>query len=175
MDRPDVLKLGSGLPGESAIFGACWLMKPGQGASPAAVFALLGCVSVTGAHKFVIPASYNTTMELDRTFIPRAAIGCVGIAHLPSLFCLAFWSPKEPLQPYRDYRYRLAWCQKPALDLAPAPMTQTLVGVSPGREGGRLFYVDFSRTEEFNLCDDIDVFCPGENASVELSAMRVLS
>jgi glucans biosynthesis protein len=34
----------------------------------------------------------------------------------------------------------------------------------------RLFYVDFSGTEEFNLCDDFDDFCADKNGNVELTA-----
>jgi periplasmic glucans biosynthesis protein len=103
--------------------------------------------------------------------------GSVDLVELPTQTeyfdnIVAFWHPKEPLQQGCDYRYRyrLTWCQEPPLDRHLAPVTQTLVGVSPGREGGRLFYIDFSGTEEFNLCDDLDVFCPDKNVNVELSA-----
>jgi periplasmic glucans biosynthesis protein len=103
--------------------------------------------------------------------------GSVDLVELPTKTeyfdnIVAFWHPKEPLQPGRDYRYRyrLTWCRELPLVRTLAPVTQTLVGVSPDREGGRLFYVDFSGTEEFNLCDDLDDSCPNKNANVEVSA-----
>src|SRR5262249_22773446 len=83
-----------------------------------------------------------------------------------------FWHPKEPLQPGTEYRYRyrLRWCKEPPTDRNLATITQTLTGASPGHKGARVFYVDFAGTEEFNLCDDFDVFCQDRNKNVELSA-----
>ena len=85
---------------------------------------------------------------------------------------VAFWHPKEPLQPGTayTYRYRLTWCQEPPAGPDLATVTQTLVGASNRQEGMRLFYVDFAGTEKFNLCDDLADFCAGKTGNVELSA-----
>ena len=85
---------------------------------------------------------------------------------------VAFWHPKEPLQPGRAYAYRcrLSWCQEPPLRRNLATVTQTLVGASTRHEGMRAFFIDFAGTEEFHLCDDFDEFCTDENKNVELSA-----
>ena len=85
---------------------------------------------------------------------------------------VAFWHPKEPLEASRGYayRYRLSWCDEPPIRHNFATVGQTLVGASTQHEGMRLFYVDFSGTEEFNLCDDFDDFCADKNGNVELTA-----
>lgn len=85
---------------------------------------------------------------------------------------VAFWHPKEPLQPGTayTYRYRLTWCQEPPVRPDLATVTQTLVGASNRQEGLRLFYVDFAGTEKLNLCDDLADFCAGRTGNVELSA-----
>ncbi len=85
---------------------------------------------------------------------------------------VAFWHPKEPLQPGNayTYRYRLTWCQEPPVGPGLATVSQTLVGASNRQEGLRVFYADFAGTEKFNLCDDLDDFCAGRTRNVELSA-----
>jgi periplasmic glucans biosynthesis protein len=85
---------------------------------------------------------------------------------------VAFWHPKEPLQPGTayTYRYRLTWCQEPPVRTDLATVTQTLVGASTRQEGLRVFYADFAGTEKFNLCDDLTDFCGGKTGNVELSA-----
>ncbi len=82
---------------------------------------------------------------------------------------VAFWHPREPLQPGTDYtyRYRLNWCEEPPVAPDLAMVTQTLVGASTRLEGARLFYVDFAGTEGLNLCDEAPT-CP--NNVLELSS-----
>lgn len=83
---------------------------------------------------------------------------------------VAFWRPKDPLEPGRGYtyRYRLTWCYEPPIRRDLAIVAQTLVGASTQHAGMRLLYVDFSGTEAFNLCDDD--FCQNKHDNVELSA-----
>ena len=84
---------------------------------------------------------------------------------------VAFWHPKEPLQPGTAYayRYRLTWCREPPARPEVATVAQTLTGASTRQEGLRVFYVDFTGTEKFNLCDDLADSCPGKTENVELS------
>lgn len=103
--------------------------------------------------------------------------GSVDLVELPTQTeyfdnIVAFWHPKEPLEPSRsyNYRYRLTWCDEPPIRHNFATVSQTLVGASTQHEGMRLFYVDFSGTEDFNLCDDFDDFCADKNGNVELTA-----
>ncbi len=103
--------------------------------------------------------------------------GSVDLVELPAKTeyfdnIVAFWHPKEPLQPgtVYTYRYRLTWCQEPQAGPDLATVTQTLVGASNRQEGLRLFYVDFAGTEKYNLCDDLADFCAGKTGNVELSA-----
>ena len=103
--------------------------------------------------------------------------GSVDLVELPTKTeyfdnIVAFWHPKEPLQPGTAYayRYRLTWCQEPPAGPDLATVTQTLVGASNRQEGMRLFYVDFAGTEKFNLCDDLADNCAGKTGNVELSA-----
>ena len=103
--------------------------------------------------------------------------GSVDLVELPTKTeyfdnIVAFWHPKEPLQPGTAYayRYRLTWCQEPPAGPDLATVTQTLVGASNRQEGMRLFYVDFAGTEKFYLCDDLADNCAGKTGNVELSA-----
>jgi periplasmic glucans biosynthesis protein len=85
---------------------------------------------------------------------------------------VAFWHPKEPLQPGNayTYRYRLTWGKEAPARHDLAKVTQTLVGASLRQQGLRVFYIDFAGTEQFNLCDELAVFCAGKTENVELSA-----
>jgi periplasmic glucans biosynthesis protein len=84
---------------------------------------------------------------------------------------VAFWHPKEPLQPGTAYayRYRLTWCGEPPARPDLATVAQTLTGASTRQNGLRVFYVDFIGTEKFNLCDDMAASCAGKMENVELS------
>ncbi|MBI4724696.1 MAG: glucan biosynthesis protein, partial [Rhodomicrobium sp.] len=85
---------------------------------------------------------------------------------------VAFWHPKEPLQAggTYSYRYRLTWCSEPPVRRNVATVAQTLVGASTLHKGMRAFVIDFSGTEEFNLCDDFDDFCSDKTRNLELTA-----
>jgi glucans biosynthesis protein len=85
---------------------------------------------------------------------------------------VAFWHPKEPLQPGTayPYRYRLTWCGEPPARPDLAAVTQTLTGASTRQKGLRIFQIDFAGTEKFNLCDDLVDSCAGTMQNVELSA-----
>jgi glucans biosynthesis protein len=102
--------------------------------------------------------------------------GSVDLVELPTQTeysdnIVAFWHPKEPFQDGAEYHYRysLTWCQEPPTDRNLVTISQTLNGASLRHEGDRLFLIDFSGTEEFNLCDDFDVFCSDKHENVELS------
>ncbi len=100
--------------------------------------------------------------------------GAVELVELPTKTeyfdnIVAFWHPREPLQPGAEYtyRYRLNWCEEPPAVPGLAMVTQTLTGASTRQEGARLFYIDFAGTERLNLCDEAPT-CP--NNVLELSS-----
>ncbi len=102
--------------------------------------------------------------------------GAVELVELPTKTeyfdnIVAFWRPREPLQPGTayTYRYRLNWCDEPPAAPDLAMVTQTLVGASTRLEGARLFYIDFAGTERLNLCDEATI-CPNNVLELTSSA-----
>ncbi len=103
--------------------------------------------------------------------------GSVDLVELPTQTeffdnIVAFWHPQKPLQPggAYTYRYRLTWCSEPPVRRNCATVKQTLVGASTLHKEKREFAIDFADTEELNLCDDFDDFCPDKTQNVELTA-----
>ncbi|MDZ4791705.1 MAG: glucan biosynthesis protein [Hyphomicrobiales bacterium] len=84
---------------------------------------------------------------------------------------VAFWRPKEPLQPGQVYRYRykLHWCWDAPLLRNFAFVSQTRIS-TPLAAGWHSFHLDFKGTENFNLCSENTDGCADKGKNVQLSA-----
>ena len=80
------VNVGGGEAEEFPVFREFWIEAPKAGADQAIVFALLDSPSVTGAYRFVIYPSQETTIEVTATLFPRRTIPNVGLAPLTSMF-----------------------------------------------------------------------------------------
>ncbi len=84
---------------------------------------------------------------------------------------VAFWRPKEPLQPGKAYRYhyKLYWCWDAPLRRNFAFVSQTRIATAPV-PGWHSFHIDFKGTENFNLCSENTEGCADKGKNVQLSA-----
>ncbi len=90
---------GTGKPEEFPTFRAFWLLKPADGKSEVAVWALLDSPSASGAYSFVIQPGKRTVIDCHATLFMRKDIELLGIAPLTSMFFAGKASP-----PHDDYR-----------------------------------------------------------------------
>jgi glucans biosynthesis protein len=84
---------------------------------------------------------------------------------------VAFWRPKEPLQPGREYgyRYKMHWCWDAPIRRNFAYVSQTRVAAAPAA-GWQSFHLDFKGTEGFQLCAENSGDCGDKKRNVQLSA-----
>ncbi|HEY8565991.1 MAG TPA: glucan biosynthesis protein G [Beijerinckiaceae bacterium] len=75
-----------GAPEEFPFFREFWVEIPSAGAERAVIHALLDGPSVTGAYRFEVYPSPETTVEVTATLFPRRAMPAVGLAPLTSMF-----------------------------------------------------------------------------------------
>ena len=83
---------------------------------------------------------------------------------------VAYWRPREPLLAGNAYQYsyRLSWCYEAPIRQNAIAVRQTLVGASTQHPDMRLFYIDFSGTENFKFCDEYHEFCSEKLHNLEL-------
>ena len=73
-------------PEEFPYFREFWIEMPRADADRATIFALLDGASVTGAFRFDVYPSRETTLDITATFFPRRSLASVGIASLTSMY-----------------------------------------------------------------------------------------
>ncbi len=73
-------------PEEFPYFREFWIEMPRADADRATIFALLDSASVTGAYRFDVYPSRETTLDITATLFPRRSLTSVGIAPLTSMF-----------------------------------------------------------------------------------------
>ena len=67
-------------------FSTFWIERPRRGATSLVIYALLESRRATGAYRFVLTPSADTTVQVTARLYLREAIGKVGIAPLTSMF-----------------------------------------------------------------------------------------
>jgi glucans biosynthesis protein len=84
---------------------------------------------------------------------------------------VAFWHPKEPLEPGKSYsyRYRLHWCWDPPVRSNVALVSETRIAPAskPGWHGCHL---DFRGPLGFNFCDSFSRICPNKRDNLQITA-----
>lgn len=84
---------------------------------------------------------------------------------------VAFWHPKEPLQPGKtySYKYRLHWCWDPPLRSNVAVVTYTRIAQA-SKAGWHACHLDIQGPLGFQFCNDFSRICPNKRDNLQISA-----
>lgn len=96
------LAIDTALPSgeEFPAFRKFWVVKPAKGARELTIFALLDSPRATGAYRFTIRPSVDTTVDVKARIYLRAKVGRLGLAPLTSMF---LYGSNQP-SPTANYR-----------------------------------------------------------------------
>lgn len=84
---------------------------------------------------------------------------------------VAFWRPKEPLEPGKsyDFAYRLHWCWDPPLRDNVAIVTYTKLAKA-SKPGFHACHLDITAPTGFKFCDNLGAPCPNKRDHLKITA-----